>query len=191
MAGFHTGAMRKWLFGLMTVVALLTAPAVQADQKDARLGPLFDRLKQSDATEARMVEAAIWQIWTEAGDSATDALMQLGLQAMGSGNLTGALELFDAITVQRPDFAEGWNKRATVLYMLGAFEKSAEDVAKVLALEPRHFGALSGLGLINAQLNRTDEAIKAFEQALAVHPQMPNVKANVEALKKKRGDGAI
>lgn len=183
--------MRKWVACLTAVLALLAATTVQADQKDQRLGPLFDRLKQADATESRMVEAAIWQIWTEAGDSATDALMQLGLQAMGSGNLTGALELFDAVTVQRPDFAEGWNKRATVLYMLGAFEKSAEDVAKVLALEPRHFGALSGLGLINAHLNRTDEAIKAFEQALAVNPQMPNVKANIEALKKKRGGGAI
>jgi tetratricopeptide (TPR) repeat protein len=180
--------MKRWMMGCLIAAAPLVA---QADQKDPRLPQLFEQLRQASPAEARMIEASIWQIWIEAGDPAADALMQLGLQAMHAGNLTGALELFDAVTLQRPDFAEGWNKRATVLYLLGAFEKSAEDVAKVLALEPRHFGALSGLGLINAQLNRTDEAIKAFEQALAVHPQMPNVKANVEALKKKRGDGAI
>src|SRR5262249_12911351 len=132
-----------------------------------------------------------WQIWTEANSGPTDTLMQLGLGAMQSGNLAGALELFDAVTLAKPDFAEGWNKRATVLYMLGAYERSAEDVEKVLALEPRHFGALSGLGLINMELDRADAALEAFERALKVHPHLPSVKQRIDMLKKKKRDGNI
>jgi tetratricopeptide (TPR) repeat protein len=179
-------------FALLAVVfGTLPAPAA-ADQKDPRLAPLFEKLEGSGTVaEAQMLELQIWQIWTEAKDGPTDTLMQLGLGAMQSGNLAGALELFDAITLGRPDFAEGWNKRATVLYMLGAHERSAEDVAKVLALEPRHFGALSGLGLINMELERPDAAIEAFERALKVHPHLPGVKQRVEMLRKKKRDGNI
>jgi tetratricopeptide (TPR) repeat protein len=163
-----------------------------ADQKDPRLDPLFAQLQgAATQTEAQAIETQIWVIWTEAKDGPTDTLMQLGLGAMQAGNLAGALELFDAVTVQKPEFAEGWNKRATVLYMLGAYERSAEDVAKVLALEPRHFGALAGLGLIDMELDKADAAIDAFEQALKMHPQLPGVKQRLELLKKKKRDGAI
>jgi tetratricopeptide (TPR) repeat protein len=118
---------------LMAALLLGAAAPAAADQKDPRLDPLFQQLQiSSGVPEAQMLEAQIWLIWTEAKDGPTDTLMQLGLVAMQGGNLAGALELFDAVTVQKPDFAEGWNKRATVLYMLGAFERSAEDVDKVL-----------------------------------------------------------
>jgi tetratricopeptide (TPR) repeat protein len=171
---------------------LLGAVSAVADQRDPRLDPLFQQLQASPGPqEAQLLEAQIWMIWTEAKDGPTDTLMQLGLAAMQSGNIAGALELFDAVTVQKPDFAEGWNKRATALYMLGAFERSAEDVGKVLELEPRHFGALAGLGLINSELDKTDEAIDAFERALKVHPHLTGVKQRLEALKKKKHDGAI
>jgi tetratricopeptide (TPR) repeat protein len=177
---------------LLAALLLWGAVPVAADQKDPRLDPLFQQLQGSaNVPEAQLLEAQIWLIWTEAKDGPTDTLMQLGLAAMQGGNLAGALELFDAITVQKPDFAEGWNKRATVLYMLGAFERSAEDVDKVLALEPRHFGALAGLGLINAELDKTDAAIDAFERALKVHPHLPGVKQRLDMLKKKKRDGAI
>lgn len=178
---------------MVLVLALAGAPqSASADQKDARLDPLFERLRTTDnPAEAQLVEALIWQIWTESGDAAVDSLMELGLGAMQSGNLPGALELFDAVTAQKPDFAEGWNKRATVLYMLGAYVKSKEDVTRVLALEPRHFGALSGLGLIELELNRPDEALTAFEQALKLHPHLAGAKARVEALKRQKRDGAI
>lgn len=166
--------------------------AAGAGQKDARLDELFTKLRNSaGGPEAQILELSIWKIWAEAGDAATDTLMQLGMGAMQGGDLPGALSLFDAVTARAPDFAEGWNKRATIFYMMGAMEKSAEDVARVLALEPRHFGALSGLGLINTQLSKEDAAIAAFEQALKVNPHMPGVKANLEALRKKRNKGAI
>lgn len=183
--------MLRRLAGAVLALFLL-APPVPAGQKDARLDGLFDKLKAvSGPNEAQVVELMIWQIWTEAGDPATDSLMQLGLAAMQGGDLGGALSLFDAVTQRAPDFAEGWNKRATIFYMMGAYDKSAEDVARVLSLEPRHFGALSGLGLINVQREREDAAIAAFEQALKVNPHMPAVRQNLEDLRKKRSKGAI
>jgi tetratricopeptide (TPR) repeat protein len=183
----------RFLAFALTFLAWLGGPlAVHADQKDPRLVPLFDQLKEAaEPAQAQVVETMIWQIWTEANDPATGSLMQLGLAALQSGNLPGALELFDAVTVGKPDFAEGWNKRATVLYMLGAYEKSAEDVERVLDLEPRHFGALSGLGLINLALDRPEQALDSFEKALKLHPNQPAVKQRVDVLKRKKRDGAI
>jgi Tfp pilus assembly protein PilF len=135
----------------LVIGALVLVPlAGNAGQKDGRLDDLFAKLRIiNGGPEAQILELAIWKIWAEAGDPATDTLMQLGMGAMQGGDLPGALSLFDAVTARAPDFAEGWNKRATVFFMMGAMERSAEDVARVLALEPRHFGALSGLGLIN------------------------------------------
>jgi tetratricopeptide (TPR) repeat protein len=184
---------RTFLVGaVLTAVAVAVGSQAVADQKDPRLDPLFEQLQAAGShPEAQIVEAQIWLIWMEAKDGPTDTLMQLGLAAMQGGNLPGALELFDAVTVQKPDFAEGWNKRATVLYMLGAFDRSAEDVAKVLELEPRHFGALAGLGLIDMERERPEAAIEAFEKALKVNPQMPGIKQRLEALQKKKRDGAI
>jgi tetratricopeptide (TPR) repeat protein len=184
--------MKLRVLALVAALATAIAAPAAADQKDPRLDPLFQQLQATASLqEAQSVEAQIWMIWMDAKDGATDTLMQLGLAAMQAGNLAGALELFDAVTVQKPDFAEGWNKRATVLYMLGAYERSAEDVAKVLALEPRHFGALAGLGLIDMELDKPDEAIDAFERALKVHPQLPGVKQRLEILRRKKRDGAI
>jgi len=182
---------RLAFLALAIAIAILPVGAF-ASQRDQRLPGLFDQLKgTANPVEAQALEQMIWQIWTKADDAATDTLMQLGMGAMQSGDLGGALSLFDAVTARAPNFAEGWNKRATIFYMMGAMDKSAEDVARVLALEPRHFGALSGLGLINTQLKREDAAITAFEQALKLNPHMPGVKTNLEELRKKRSKGAI
>jgi Flp pilus assembly protein TadD len=183
--------MLRRLAAALAALLILASPGL-AGQKDSRLDGLFEKLKAvSSSTEAQVVELMIWQIWTEAGDPATDSLMQLGLAAMQGGDLGGALSLFDAVTSRAPEFAEGWNKRATIFYMMGAYDKSAEDVARVLSLEPRHFGALSGLGLINVKRERDDAAIAAFEQALKVNPHMPSVRQNLDELRKKRSKGDI
>lgn len=177
---------------LTIAFALVIAIIAPGRSADSALDPLFERLKTTrNAAEAQTIEGLIWQSWLQGGGPAANSLMQLGVGAMASGNLPAALGVFDAIVKQTPDYAEGWNKRATVLFMMGALDASAEDVEKVLKLEPRHFGALSGLGLIRAQQDRTEEAIAAFEKALAVHPNLENVRRNVEALRKKRRDGAI
>ncbi len=176
----------------LAVAALLLRGPAGAAQNDPRLNDLFDKLRAtSNPGEAKIVELSIWQIWSESGDPATDSLMELGVTAMEGRDLAGALGLFDAITQRSPDFAEGWNKRATVLYMMGAPKRAAEDVARVLSLEPRHFGALAGLGLIDMELHRDDDAIAAFQQALKLNPNMPDAKAHLQELLKKRSKGAI
>ena len=159
---------------------------------DGRLDALFDRLRNTqDAGEARRTEAAIWQIWLEPGDPAAGSLMKLALDAQQRGDLFGAFALYDAIVNLRPDYAEGWNRRATVLYLLGRYEDSRKDAERTVALEPRHFGALSGLGLIAAEKNDDDAALDAFERALVFNPHMAQIRAQAEVLRKKRRDGAI
>ena len=167
-------------------------PAEKPAAADGRLDTLFDRLKSTqDAGEARRVEAAIWQIWLEPSDPAAGSLMKLALDAQNRGDLFGAFALYDSIVNLRPEYAEGWNRRATVLYLLGRYEDSRKDAEKTVALEPRHFGALSGLGLIAAAKNDDDAALDAFERALAFNPHMAQIRANADALRKKRRDGAI
>jgi Flp pilus assembly protein TadD len=177
----------------LLALALVAAPSLGvAAQKDPRLDPLFERLKDaSSPNEARGIEAQIWQIWTKADDSATDSLMRLALEAMQRNDMKGAFVLFDAITTQNPNFAEGWNKRATVLFSLGAYDEAIAACNKTLELEPRHFGALSGLGLIRMQKNQDTEALKAFEDAFKLSPHLPGVKSNIETLRKKIAKGAI
>jgi Tfp pilus assembly protein PilF len=177
---------------LLVLVLLMASSSSWSVAADARLDPLFERLKAArSVAEAQPIEAEIWRLWVEGGGAAATSLMYLGIGAMQRGDMPAALGIFDAIVKQDPEFAEGWNKRATVLYVMGALDASAEDVGKVLKLEPRHFGALSGFGLIRAKQQRYEEALTAFESALAVHPQLEGARQNVEALRKRRRDGAI
>jgi len=124
----------KLAAGLVAAVVLTMPVAGQASQKDPRLGPLFERLKEANAQEARGIESQIWQIWSKADDSATESLMRLAMRAMQAGDVKGAFVLFDAITTQAPDFAEGWNQRATALFTLGALDESIAAINKTLEL---------------------------------------------------------
>ena len=123
-------------------------PPTAADQDDPRLDDLFAALKSADSVEnALAIEGQIWRIWLEFPEEG-DAkyLMRDGTEAMSDGRFADALEAFDKVTRLAPDYAEGWNKRATVLYLLGDHQRSVEDIQRTLALEDRHFGALAGLG---------------------------------------------
>ena len=182
--------MRRLAALLVFLAVLLPAPAPA--QGDQRLDRLFDRLRAApSAVAAEPIESEIWRSWIVAGGPAAESLVVVGITSMQRGDLPGAFGLFDAVTAQNPNYAEGWNKRATVLFLMGALDASASDCAKVLSLEPRHFGALSGLGLIRAQQRRWDDAMKAFEQALAIHPHLAGAKQNLEMLRKQRGDKPI
>lgn len=172
----------------MLGVALLLALSGQAraDQADPRLPALFEQLKAAESLEtARPIEAEIWEIWTSARDAELDGLMGEGIAAMNARDPKTALEDFTRIIELAPDFAEAWNKRATLFYLLGQYDASLADIDHTLELEPRHFGALSGLGLIQMTLEHDEQAIDAFERALAIHPQMTGPRANVEALKER------
>jgi tetratricopeptide (TPR) repeat protein len=177
--------MHKVIAGLVLAFFAFAAVAAGADQKDARLDKLFAQLKAATTMgEAQPIEAKIWEIWMESGDQNVDALMAIGNSALSDEDYAQAYRAFGRVVQLAPNFAEGWNKRATALYLLGRFNDSMKDIAKTLALEPRHFGALSGLGLCNAQLDKEKEALDAFEKALAINPNMPGIRQDAEDLKK-------
>jgi tetratricopeptide (TPR) repeat protein len=163
---------------------------VAADQTDQRLPALFDRLKAAGSEdEAKAAETQIWQIWTENADPEINGLMLRGLQAMAEDDEDQAVAAFNEIVERKPDFAEGWNKRATAYFIRGDFDASVADIERTLQLEPHHFGALSGLGQIYLALDNKAAALKAFEAALAIDPYLTSVKAAVESLKKQlQGD---
>lgn len=148
-----------------------------ADQNDPELPALFERLQQ-DLTpqEAAEVDRRIWILWLHSEDKTINRLMAQGMIAMQRGALDKALERFNEIVEQAPDFAEGWNKRATVLYMMGRHRESVADVQSVLNLEPRHYGALSGLGMILVAIGREEEALEWLRRALEVNPYLDGVR---------------
>ena len=145
---------------------LLLAAGARADQNDPRLGPLFERLKGAPGPiEAELVEGQIWRLWAETPDPASRSLYESGVAAMERRDLRAAREALDRLVAQAPGFAEAWNKRATLSYLTGDDEASIADIERTLALEPRHFGALSGLGLICLRLVRPTCALASFEAA--------------------------
>ncbi len=166
--------------------------SVVADQTDPRLSPLFDQLKEAGAPAAAgPIEQQIWAIWLETSDGAVDSLMDSGIDAMSRGDHVAALDAFDQVIALSPDFAEGWNKRATVHYLLENFDESLADIAATLELEPRHFGALSGRGLVFIRLREAEQALSAFEEALDVSPRMVGPRVNVEILRRVLGQQDI
>jgi Flp pilus assembly protein TadD len=175
------------------LAGLLLWPAVTlADQNDERLDALFQQLQEADtAVAAYPVEAEIWTIWHEHADAQVQSLLLQGIAQMNADNLRGALAIFDRLVVQAPDFAEGWNKRATVHYLLGNQKASEADIEATLALEPFHFGALSGLGLVCLAQGEYFRARRAFLSVLEVYPAMSGVKQNLQALEQMLDDRAI
>lgn len=182
---------RRLVAVLAILAAVAVSPAASADQNDSRLPALFERLHGADAASAANLREQIWEIWFAANEAEVDQLMEMGELAMGSGQLPMAVAMFDAVIERRPDFAEGWNRRATAFYLLGALDRSEADVAHVLQLEPRHFGALSGLGLINTARERYDAAIAAYERALAVDPNLPGARINLDTLRRRQAARGI
>jgi len=166
--------------GLAALILILGGAMAPADQKDARLPGLFDSLKKaSSSDEAGAIEAKIWMIWLQANDPAIDKLMEQGSDAMSNQDYPAAMQSFNAIIEKMPDFAEGWNKRATLYYMMGDYQHSLKDIDRTLELEPRHLGALSGLGLVNMQLDRDEAAADAFQRVLDIDPQSASARMNL------------
>lgn len=175
--------MKRPILRLFAAAALAISSAALADQNDPGLDELFARLKSAAGeAEARVIEDEIWRTWLSSGKEDADKQMARGIFAMNGGDYGAALSAFDRIVSIAPDFAEGWNKRATVHYLMGNYAASIRDIERTLALEPRHFGALSGLGLVNLALGNEPAALDAFEAALAIHPHLRGARTHIKAL---------
>jgi tetratricopeptide (TPR) repeat protein len=164
------------------------APASKLSPKETRdelLDRLFGRLQTARSeAEAKAAEQAIWGLWSHSGSPTDDILLEQAIKAMNVRHYSEALQILDALIEHAPDFAEAWNKRATVNYITGKLDRSLSDIDKVLELEPRHFGALSGLGMIRRDRGDERGALEAFRDALAINPHMSSVRDAVKLLEK-------
>ena len=136
-------------------------------------------LKGEDPTLAATAEAMLWSLWCRSGNSETERLFWAGVETMQRHNLSAAESLFTRVIELVPDFAEGWNKRATVRYMAQNFKASISDCRETLARNPNHFAALSGQGLCHMSLGEYDEAAVLFRKALNIHPHMKGIRHNL------------
>ncbi len=188
-----------FLFGWLTVLAppasapiwLTSTTAVAADaagdakQRAANLDARFDALKAatSDA-QADPIVAEIWQLWMQSGNDEIDALVAraMGLMRMGANDLS--LALLGEVVRRAPNYAEGWNMRATLLYIMGEYDRSLADCEEVLKREPRHFGALAGMGLIGIAQGTDKAALAAYRRALAINPHLKE-RELISALERK------
>ena len=145
---------------------------------------LVKALRDSDDETRAAAEGAIWEIWGRSGNVEIDELYQRGVEQMKLGAAAEAIQTFTLIVRKKPDFAEGWNKRATVYYSVGEFDKSLRDCDEVIKRNSLHFGALAGYGLIYTQMNQPERALEYFKRALKINPNMQGVASNIELLQK-------
>jgi tetratricopeptide (TPR) repeat protein len=160
-------------------------PKVGADRTRG-LDFLFGALKAApDEASAKHVEARIWALWMQTPSDTAALLMVRAKAAMDAQKMDVALKLLDAVVKLRPDYIEAWNRRATVYYLQNDYTHSLEDIEQVLVREPRHFGALAGLGMIMQDLGDDKRALDAFRKALAVNPYLDQVPERVKTLTEK------
>ena len=161
---------------------------VNAGERKSELNNLFKQLKNSETTKATEIENKIWKIWSthpsndRKGYRLTELLAQ-GSLLMTKKELNRAYEIFSQIILVDPNWPEVWNKRATVLYLLGKYQKSQKDIDEVLKLEKRHFGALSGQGLVQTKLKNYEKAINSYKEVQKIHPSMQAPKVKIRRLK--------
>jgi len=146
---------------------------------DSLLGKLH---KEKSEKRAGRLAAAIWKIWGRSGSPTADLLLVQAERAMAAGRQRTAISILTTVIEQYPDFTEAWNKRATAYYITNDYDKSLADIRQVLDREPRHFGALSGMGLIYQQQGKKQKALSAFRRALAIHPLLKDARRAVKNL---------
>lgn len=168
------------------IAFILLFPVVaRADHASANLDDLFQKLQTAaDSESARVIEQSIWDYWLDSERPMITARMEVGIYFMRQGNWQMAHQVFSDVIKRAPNYAEGWNKRATVEYIMGDLQPSVVDIQKTLELEPRHFGALSGLGLIYIALGKPQTALKVFSKVLEIYPQNTGVQEKIKSLEK-------
>jgi len=159
---------------------LLVAGPVWADE--TRLDALFEALARVEDSGWEQIEESIWEEWSETGSATLDLLLQRGREAMSAGDSAAAVEHFTALIENAPEFAEGYNARATAYFEAGLFGPSLADIVRALSLEPRHFGALAGLGVILEETGEPSRALEAYRAARAIHPHRSDLREAVDRL---------
>jgi tetratricopeptide (TPR) repeat protein len=206
--------LRNYLSAILVAATLCALPVVAFAQNDPRIVPpkdqkkklpeapaklpkvgadrtrgldfLFGALKAApDEASARHVEARIWALWMQTPSDTAALLMTRAKAAMDAKNVDVALKLLDSVVKLRPDYIEAWNRRATLYYLKSDYRHSLEDIQQVLVREPRHFGALAGLGMIMQDIGDDKRALEAFRKALAVNPYLEKVPELVKSLTEK------
>ena len=156
-------------------IAWIANNGTQADSE-----VLARRLSDESPIVRGFAEQGLWVLWTRSGDKAIDALMETAAEQMQARRFKEAIATLSEVIRHKPGFAEGWNRRATVLFLAGEFEKSLADCDEVMKRNPQHFGALAGYGQIYFRLERYDKAIEYWRRALTVNPNMTGVELNIQ-----------
>ena len=161
-----------------------SSPEEAAERRDEQLDILFARLAEAKSGEWKRLQSEIWRMWSDSGSPSMNLLLDRAEKALKEQDDPElALRFLDDLVRLAPDFAEGWNKRATVYFRLGEYGRAVADIERTLALEPRHFGALGGLGMILERLGDEKGAYTAYMRALEIHPNLPGAAKAVERLR--------
>ena len=167
------------LFYLLSQVSLL------ANERDVRLNQLFNELKVNKSKQAYEIEQEIWAIWSShPTDQKLTARLEEGSQLVRDQKYIKAKNVFSEVIKLDQNWAEAWNKRATVFYLIGEYKKSQNDIDKVLMLERRHFGALAGQGLVNIELRNYEKAILSYKKAKEIYPSMQSSEIMIRRIQK-------
>ena len=173
----------KYLNYILTILFVLNITNLEANDKNKKLDRLFNDLKFKNATLSYEIEQKIWELWsTHPSDKNLTRMLAEGSNLVNKKKFDQAIVVFSKVINLDPKWAEAWNKRATVLYMVGEFQKSQDDIDKVLELEERHFGALAGQGLVNIRLENYDKAIMSYKKAQQIYPKMKSPKIMIKQI---------
>ena len=174
--------MKKIFITILSI--LLNINFLYADDRSSELNHLFNELKIKDKNLSFEVEQQIWKIWsTHPNNNRLTSMLAAGSNFMNNNEYSKAVEIFTKVIDLDPTWAEAWNKRATVLYIIGEFEKSQNDIDQVLKLEKRHFGALAGQGLVNIELENYEKALESYKEAMRIYPSMNSPKIMIKQIK--------
>ena len=176
--------MKKTSVYIFIVLLFFENVFAESTERHHKLNQLFDQLKKSsDSSFAIEVEMKIWEIWsTHPTQKKLTSSLAIGSELMSRGKLNSAYKIFSSIVESEPDWAEGWNKRATVLYLMGKYLDSLNDINEVLKRESRHFGALSGQAMVQIKLKNYEKAIKSYQAAQKIYPSIRSAKIMIPQL---------
>ena len=165
------------------IILFLSTTVLSANERETQLDKLFNELKKNISSSSSKIAEQIWTLWsTHPTDEKLTSILYEGSRLVQDQKLVKAIDIFTDVIEMDPTWAEAWNKRATVYYMVGKFQKSQDDIDKVLELENRHFGALAGQGMVNIQLKNYDKAKLSYQKAQEIYPAMKSSKVMIEQI---------